>query len=116
MNNNNNSNKNNSYSNSKSNSKRLQLSYNRIKEHPDGYHGHYNREYKQLVTLDDLNNLNINEGNIQKDVFLKYYSATKKLEHTLISNKDFVSVNDDEGNFRFLSLFLLLFLFLYNLI
>lgn len=97
------------------NSKRIQLYYNKIKDHPDGYHGHYNREYKQLVSLEDLNNLNISEGsnnnnsynnNKSNNIFLKYYSATKKLEHTLISNKDFVSINEDEGYHFNLSYFI----------
>lgn len=73
----------------------IPLPPNKTKEHPNGYHGHYNREYKQLVTLNDLNKLKNNNETIE--IFSKYYKATKKLEHTLISNKDFVSVNEEEG-------------------
>ena len=78
--------------------------FNKIRDHPEGFHGHYNRKVKQLVDKEHLNNLTISSvtrnGMSQSDqIFLKYYSATKKLEHTLISNKDFVSVNDEEGIF-----------------
>lgn len=72
--------------------------YNKLKEHPNGYHGHYTRSNKPLVSKERINRLN--EMN-NYEIFQKYYHATKKLEHTLISNKDFVSVNDEEGLFFF---------------
>lgn len=63
-------------------------------EHPSGYHGHYQKESKQLVDPTVIEDLSKNDNN---PIFHKYYEATKKLEQTLISSKDFVNHHENES-------------------
>jgi hypothetical protein len=68
-------------------------------EHPNGYHGHYHKEIKQLVGKEEIDRLNTQE---HLPIFQKYFHATKKLEQTLISSKDFVNHNEEDGKPLFL--------------
>jgi hypothetical protein len=63
-------------------------------EHPNGYHGHYQKEIKQLVDKEEIERLSTQD---HLPIFQKYFDATKKLEQTLISSKDFINHNDEDG-------------------
>lgn len=63
-------------------------------EHPSGYHGHYHKEPTPLVNREELERLATGEN---LAIFEKYFEATKRLEQTLISSKDFVNHSDDTG-------------------
>jgi hypothetical protein len=63
-------------------------------EHPSGYHGHYDKQTKPIINKEELEKLATSEN---LPIFEKYFEATKRLEQTLISSKDFVNHNDDDG-------------------
>lgn len=66
-------------------------------ENHEGYHGHYNMDSTPLVSSEDLENISVPEGSMK--VIAKSVDASRRSEMTIVSDRDFVSAETDEGDF-----------------
>jgi hypothetical protein len=64
-------------------------------ENHEGFHGHYNKESSNLVSPDDLDNLSRPEASSK--VIARHKAASRKAEMAVVCDRDFVSVDIEEG-------------------